>query len=169
MSADAWKVCPRCLVNNDIGLRGNEFREDYAIGLDEETNMVTVEYHGECQRCGLTMEFADSRPLVFKNEPNLTIPRNRRPWCQIPAGWFVENPKDGTWLEVLATIERDNQQDVTLRLADGLVHTWPRPANSSVWCVPGTMPSAAGHAIRDAFNTLAGTFPAVQIIEDQVD
>lgn len=153
----------------DIDLDNDDWHSgEYRVAwMEDGTAEIQDQHHTALLR--FRVEITTSAVLRGKNEPDLSYPKDRRPWCQIPAGWFVESPKDGTWLEVLGTIQRGILQDVRLRLAGGVIHTWPRPAQSKVWCVPGTMPSASGKAMADAFNVLSGTFPAVQIIEDQAD
>lgn len=38
----------------------NTFREDWAIGL-RDGNVFHVEYRGNCQKCGLTVEFTHNQ------------------------------------------------------------------------------------------------------------
>lgn len=52
MSADNWCKCPKC---------GNDFREDYEIGMEEDGEFW-ISYRGECgtrqvKGCGFKHEF----------------------------------------------------------------------------------------------------------------
>jgi hypothetical protein len=77
----------------------------------------------------------------------------------IPAGWFVQTPA-GAWMEVRASRERGDMQEVTGRFADGQGGTWLQPRTVKVPAVPGTMMGEVGRAIA----VLGGN---VEIIEDQ--
>lgn len=62
MSANASSECPRCLARDDVGPGGRDFREDYEV-TGAKTGTVTVGYRGECQRCGLLLEFTDQHEI----------------------------------------------------------------------------------------------------------
>lgn len=171
MSADAWSVCPRCKANGDIGYRGNEFREDFGVGMNEDTGTVEITYRGECQRCNLLVTFTHQHPAPGMsglerapepepNRPDLSVEPEQRAWMHIPAGWFVRTPA-GAYLEVRASRERGAKQEVTLRFPDGQEGTWPQPRATRVQAVPGTVMGEVGTAIA----ILGGK---VEIIEDEV-
>ena len=138
MSANAWSVCPRCKARHDIGMRANEFREDYEI-CGAETGTVTVEYRGECQRCGLLLTFTAEHPIPDwkpTNEPiGGEIPSQ---WDKVPSGWFVKTPK-GDWLEVGETSFNTHagKQMVSL-LINGQAHAFPRDPKEEVWARRGS-------------------------------
>ncbi len=157
MSADAWSVCPRCTARHDVGYRANEFREDYEV-YGAETGTVTVEYNGECQRCGLKLSFTTEHPIPGWQPVNEPIQgRIQSQWDKVPAGWFVETPK-GDWLEVgktslnLAT----GKQMVTL-IINGEAHVFPRDPKGEVWIRRGSLApqdtSDAIFALEEAFTT----------------
>lgn len=102
-------------------------------------------------------------------EPEVNEPRGfvlTREWQEIPAGWFVQSPKDpDVWFEVMRT-EREpnateNIQIVTLRAPDGRTVTTRRPAGDEVKVRKGT----EGAAVAEALELLG---PGAHIIEDQV-
>jgi hypothetical protein len=170
MSADAWRVCPRCNVNEDIGYKGNEFREDYEIGLgdadyDSDPARVYIEYRGECQRCGLLVEYKHEIPVTWDppeaNRPNGKATPAPRYWNTIPAGWFIQDPT-GTWWEVLETTADGQYQRVKLSNPKGQVGEWPRRGLDTVRAVPGT----AGGPIQGATDALFSRFD-VTVLEDQ--
>lgn len=53
MSADNWCTCPKC---------GNDFREDYEIGLAQDGTFI-IDYYGSCSPsggklpCGLVIRY----------------------------------------------------------------------------------------------------------------
>ncbi len=94
MSADNWAICPRCKVRTygeqqrlideamsaygrlpaDEYLRLREraedgvsleetFREDYDVGLSEDGEF-SVNYAGECQKCGLRHSFSHKEKVA---------------------------------------------------------------------------------------------------------
>lgn len=155
MSADAWSVCPRCTARHDVGYKGNEFREDYSI-YGAETGTVTVEYRGECQRCGLVLEFTSEHPIPDWQDPNKpTGFILRRTWATVPAGWFVQTPK-GQWLEVGATHLQGDRQMVSIRVGDAF-QAFPRDPDQEVKARRGTLAPRdrddALNAIENAFKT----------------
>lgn len=90
MSADAWSPCPRCEPDAPEDHDGEgRFREDYEIWHSK--GVVLIEYRGECQECGLLIEFKDRR-YVPGFEPE-------RAWSAVAPGDEVQAP-DGSWLEV---------------------------------------------------------------------
>lgn len=153
MSADAWQECPRCKSRDDIGYRGNEFREDYEIGL-VEGGVVEVTYRGECQRCGLLLQFTSEHPIPdLVNEPiGGTLDRT---WGTVPAGWFVQTPK-GDWLEVDYTLRSGAHQSVGLRIG-GKVATFPRDPAGPVKARRGSLSprdrDEALDSLEEAFTT----------------
>lgn len=60
MSADAWKICPRCRAELDSMIE--TFREDYEIRIDETGNFA-VDYYGGCDKCGLKHTFKHSEKV----------------------------------------------------------------------------------------------------------
>lgn len=160
MSADNWAVCPRCTARHDVGYRNNEFREDYSI-YGAETGTVTVEYRGECHRCGLVLEFTTEHPIPDwqpANEPiGGEIPSQ---WGKVPAGWFVKDPK-GNWWEVTSTyrVPEDPSGDwqmVSLLVGDQ-VAAFKRPPKGEVWARRGSLAprdlSDAMASLEEAFTT----------------
>jgi hypothetical protein len=172
VSADAWRVCPRCKANGDIGYKGNEFREDYEIGLGDadygsDPARVYIDYTGECQRCGLLVEYKHEIPVSWEQpkplETNMpTEEWEPRAWSRVPAGWFIRDPKGCAW-EVLATESDGRYQRVTLRNSDWQEGTWPRKPGEEVEACPGT----AAPEIQGAVEALASWF-VVDVISDQV-
>lgn len=159
MSADAWSVCPRCLAR-EPGLEECRFREEYGI-YGAETGTVTVEYSGECQRCGLVLKFTDLHPIpmpVEENKPTGFV--LRKTWGEVPAGWFVRPPNATDWWEVLAR-EGDT---FTLRGPGGREGTWPRNPAEGVMVRKGTSTKARD----DALAALNAAGFSTHIIEDQV-
>ena len=145
MSADAWSVCPRCTARRDVGLRGNDFREDYEI-YGAETGTVTVSYHGECQRCGLKLVFESTHPIPDWQDPNQpTGDIQTRPWSSIPAGWFVKAP-GGAWYEILKTRRVADAQVVTI-LVNGREGSFPYSADHRVVCRRGTRHTEVSDAV----------------------
>jgi hypothetical protein len=174
MSADAWSVCPRCKARAEIGPRGNEFREDWKIGLieDETPPQIIVKYRGECQRCCLFVEIHERFPIpdwqigvpvtppVEPNRPTGFVVR--KTWSTVPAGWFVCVPgKTASWWEVIATRYAEGWQHVTLRGQDGREGTWPRDPDGEVKVRRGTQVPAE---ITDAIEALG---EGAAIIEDR--
>lgn len=66
MSADNWAVCPRCKRDaaSPDDFEEREFREDYEQHVTE-VGEYFINYHGECQRCGLKHSFKHKQQLVF--------------------------------------------------------------------------------------------------------
>lgn len=52
MSADNWRLCPKCQAGpaEKDGVRENAFREDYELFTDDDT--LHVHYSGFCTQCG---------------------------------------------------------------------------------------------------------------------
>jgi len=178
VSADSWAVCPRCRARGTIGLRGNTFREDWELGLndpevwgaDEEGQppVIILNYRGKCTDCGLSIKVNERFPLEGmdpeRNEPQPDL-RQMRAWVVIPAGWWVLAPNN-VWFEVRKTENQGRIQQVEMRNQDGGGGTWDRPARSEVTCCPGTVASP----VTAAFGSLEAALGArVEIIEDQVD
>lgn len=91
------------------------------------------------------------------NRPDESKPFTQRAWGQIPAGWFVQHPTSGEWLEIASTSRTDDgRQEVTFKPAGRSI----RPAAGMVPCLPGIEPSETDRAL-----TLLGPY---EIIEDQV-
>lgn len=171
MSADSWATCPRCKEKGDLGLRGQEFREDWSIGLNDDSwgpeekdqePCIIFRYLGECQRCGLRIKLEnrfpleDWRPVNRPSEPD--HPKSWA-WGKIPAGWWVRSV--GDWWEVLATERSMDQQMVTLRNVKGQQGTWPRKVDGIVPACPGT----AGAVLQGAVDALGSTF-SVEVLHD---
>jgi hypothetical protein len=158
MSADSWAVCPRCAANH--AANDTRFREDYEIG-GAETGTVTVSYRGECQQCGLLLEFKAEHPIPDwqpKNEP--TGPITKRAWSAIPAGWFVQAP-NGAWYEVVATSGMTGaMQDVTI-IVNGVEATHPRPASSLV-------PARRGTLVTEVSDALDALGEGARVVEDRL-
>ncbi|MFL6145610.1 MAG: hypothetical protein ACJ72N_27580 [Labedaea sp.] len=184
MSADSWARCPRCLAKGELGLRGREFREDWELGLndpeawgeDEESEAPTVifNYSGECQSCGLSIKIRERFPLQDWTQPwsgPKTLEPNQpdvpqaelRPWSQIPAGWFIQDPK-GLWWEIVETEAAPPMQKVTIRQG-GHQGTWERPPAQQVMAAPGTLASP----IQGATDALFSSFTDTRVLKDQVD
>jgi hypothetical protein len=140
VSANAWSVCPRCEANGDIGHRGNEFREDWEIGLSKGP-VILVEYKGECQRCGLLVTFVHRHPVTWEPQPE------RRPWSRIPAGWQVEHPKTGAWLTVLSTKFMAGKQGVRMEFPDGRHGVFAYDPAAEVLCRSGAGVTEASTAL----------------------
>jgi len=73
VSANSWVTCPRCKAEGNIGFRGNQFREDWELGLNDpdawgegeagQPPAVILKYSGECQDCGLEIKINQRVPL----------------------------------------------------------------------------------------------------------
>lgn len=82
-----------------------------------------------------------------------------RPWGQIPAGWSVQHPTDGSWWEIESTHRaEDGRQEVTFRSPKGRSR---RPADKLVTCRPPADPDATDAALS-AFGD------GFEIMEDQI-
>lgn len=161
MSADSWAVCPRCNARGDLGIRGSDFREDYGI-YGAETGTVTVEYRGECQKCGLLLEFTAEHPIPDWQPANEPIgPELQSQWDKVPAGWFVQTPR-GDWWEVLATERVPSGQRVAMR-SGGNRGEWTRDPKGEVWARRG---STAPRDRDDALGLLESAFQAT-ILRDE--
>ena len=69
----------------------------------------------------------------------------RRPWCSIPAGWFVKAP-NGTRYEITKT-RRDGDTQVVTMLVNGTEATFPRVPGQVVWCQRGTRHTVVSDAV----------------------
>lgn len=154
MSADSWARCPRCVANGTHAPGDRTtFREDWELGLNDaeswgegEENKpacVILNYHGECQICGLKVEIRERYPI-----PGLEPERNkptgfvtRKNWGAIPVGWFVRHPKDpAVWFEVKRTTADEEYQNVFMATLDGRTLEVRRPHDERVPCRRGTAP-----------------------------
>lgn len=54
MSADNWTICQKC---------GEDFREDYELGIDVEDQSFYVSYHGKCKNCDFRFDFKHEEAL----------------------------------------------------------------------------------------------------------
>lgn len=89
----------------------------------------------------------------------------RKPWSQIPAGWFVQAPKTHTWYEVKATrAMHSDLQLVTLADPDGKNVETRRPRDERVPCRKGTLPGTA--EVADALDLFG---EGAQILKDEVE
>jgi hypothetical protein len=160
MSGDRWAACPRCTARNDLSYRGNEFREDFEIGLieDETPPRIIVKYNGECQQCGLLVRFEEYHEvpdwyLGARVEPPPPVEREW-PWSQIRAGWEVLTPK-GEWLEVaLAYRDEDGRQVVTFT------------SNARTRQDPAATVTARSRETDVPWDTITTAFPGAEILED---
>jgi hypothetical protein len=175
MSADSWATCPRCKAKGEIGIRGQEFREDYELGLNDpdawgedeqdQAPCVILNYTGKCQSCGLKVEIHERFPVTWeqpKNEPTGFIVR--KAWRYIPAGWFVRAKPSGRWYEVLSTrVMHSGLQLVKLGWAESgspLEVETQRPREDVVDCRRGSLAPSSVQAALEALG------PGVEILED---
>jgi hypothetical protein len=74
----------------------------------------------------------------------------RKPWNQIPVGWFVRAPK-GVWYEVtLNRFEFESGRQVVELCRDGVARSWPRDPDEPVTCRRGSLASQAQAAAMEA-------------------
>lgn len=102
-------------------------------------------------------------PGAQQSEPNKpTGFVTRKPWAQIPAGWFVRPERSTDWWEVVTTRAENHTQRVTLAYGDRS-GTWPRNPEDIVSCRRGTAPGTP--EISDGLELLG---EGAQIISDEV-